>query len=84
MKLNHIYKFNLKEAGCSCIDNVTNIFKIPCVHVIFLLVSLELPFTCLDLSARRNIRNALIKPDGDRWKILGPPSRSENFELKRF
>ena len=31
-KLNHTYKFNLRESDCGCIDNNTNVFKIPCIH----------------------------------------------------
>ena len=83
-KRNSSYTFNLPIANCTCVDNTTNVFKVPCIHVIFLLLRLDLPFTYLCPSTRRNIRNALIKPSGNSWEILGPPSREENIPLLPF
>ena len=73
-KLGHVYKFTLKLSDCGCIDSITNTYKIPCVHVVFLLIELKLSFSYLSLASRRNIRNAIIKPVQDRWEILGAPS----------
>ena len=38
----------------------------------------------MNLSARRNIRNALIRPKQDHWEILGPPEKSENVTVEKF
>ena len=80
----HIYTFELKKADCNCVDNVTNVYKIPCVHTIFILLRLKLSWSALDLSVRRNIRNSLIQPTSDGWKILGPPEGSEDVMVEKF
>ena len=78
------YKFKLKMANCECIDRLTNVYNIPCIHAMFLILRLKLNWNYFDISVRRNIRNSLIKPSDDGWELLGPPGYSEDRSVKRF
>ena len=80
----HRYKFTLQKADCICVDNKTNIHKIPCIHAIFLLLRLKLNWSHFHLPVRRNIRNSLIKVTDAGWKILGSPKESEDMLIEKF
>ena len=80
----HRYKFTLRMGDCDCVDSVTNIYKIPCIHSIYLILRLGLSWKYLDLSVRRNKRNSLINPTDCGWKILGAPKSSEDVISERF
>ena len=41
-KNGHKYTFTLQEANCNCVDSVTNIYKIPCIHSMILILRLKL------------------------------------------
>ena len=64
------YTFHLHEADCSCVYKTTNVYQIPYVHIIYLLIQLHLPFSILKQSVRRNIRNTLLKPSNECWVLL--------------
>ena len=78
MKNGNRYSFTLAKSDCSCVDSVTNVNKIPCIHSIFLILSLKLRWSYFELGVRRNIRNSLIKTTESGWTLLGPPEGSED------
>ena len=84
VKNGHRYTVVLKKANCNCVDNRTNIYKIPCIHALVLILRLNLNWDYFDLSVRRNIRNTLIKPTDDGWQLLGPPEGSEDIPVEKF
>ena len=54
------YKFTLAIAVCNCVDSITNIYKVPCIHSMFLILRLKLSWDYFKLTVRRNKRNSLI------------------------
>ena len=80
----HKYSFSLQKADCSCVDSITNLYKIPCIHAIVLILRLKLDWKHFNLSVRRNVRNSLIKITDRGWQLLGCPSASEENMIDKF
>ena len=80
----HKYSFTLQKADCSCVDSVTNVYKIPCIHAVVLILRLKLDWKHFNLSVRRNVRNSLIKITDRGWQILGCPAASEDHMIDKF
>ena len=82
IKNGHTYTFILQKANCTCVDRITNVYKIPCIHAIVLILCLKLDWSHFHLDVRRNIRNSLIKLSGDEWIVLGPPKGTEDKAIE--
>ena len=71
-------------ADCPCVDSVTNVYRIPCIHSIVLIMYLKLKWSFFDFPVRRNIINSLLKTSADDWSILGSPKGSEDRLTEKF
>ena len=83
-KNGHRYTFTLRKSDCNCVDSVTNVYKIPCIHSVVLILSLKLEWTYFDMKVRRNLRNSLIKVTEAGWTVLGRPERHEDVPIEIY
>ena len=81
-KNGHRYTFTLRKADCNCVDSVTNVYKIPCIHSMVLILNLKLEWTYFDMKVRRNLRNSITKVTEAGWTVLGRPECYEDLPIE--